>query len=297
MKMSIVFVILLMMPCLSMADVSDYLILNEIGSYRIIKETIHPITKKIVMRDGYTIEEEHAGVSLASIHFNVDHNDTTYGTYYESDVADLGVRVQITQHAGADSDQWLMHEIEDAYRDGNDKEGRLGLLTQGTRIRDIDGNKIIGMRGGGYNWVSNSILVDVSYTDLYGTKPEPLEILKAYLAKYPSSMILTDTEFKSATHNEKWIKDEMGRRLWITGKWLEAHGAGTAELKDTLYNTYKSLEVFLRYREKYFEVGAIDHIREIYAFKKEGQVAGMQAKAQELDQWWQLNKNEEITLP
>ena len=154
---------------------SDYLILQNIDSYKFITQSKNPITKKVKTIDGYWIFSN-SGSLMGSGHFVLDHDDKTYETVYESDVTDLGVKVQVTQHTGGDSDRWLLHEVEDSLRDGELET--IGKLSSGVRLREINGNKIISLRGSVYRWLSNKIVVNISYTDLQGNKPEPLEVIQ-----------------------------------------------------------------------------------------------------------------------
>ena len=129
---------------------------------------------------------------------------------------------------------------------------------------------------------------------MYQQKTEPIEVIKAYLAKHPSTvpaMTIDDA------HNESWIKDEMERRLWICDKWLSAYEAKTASLKDTVYNLDKSFGVFLKYRDKYYAVRAKTDLREVYTYKQKRDITGMKAKLVELRQWWTDNKDKDIDLP
>ncbi len=65
-----------------------------------------------------------SGLIAAAGHFFIDHEDITCRTGYYNLQEDLAVSVQVTQHAGSDSDRWLLHEVEDGYRDGDDLDGR-----------------------------------------------------------------------------------------------------------------------------------------------------------------------------
>jgi hypothetical protein len=269
---------------------SDYLILNDIGSYKLSKP-VKPFPG--FKPTGGPRTYEGAGVLSGAGHFD-DHKDMSYKVMYLGGDGLPSPTVLVVQHAGADSDQWLLHEIEDAYRDGNDKENRLGLIAQGTRIRDIDGNKIIGMRGGGYNWISNNILVDISYTDLDGSKPEPLEVIKAYLAKHPSTVPAITID---DAHNKKWIKDEMERRLWLCGKWYMQVQLEKATLSEASGDVYDYLEIFINYREKYFKVDAKADREALAIYKSTKNHTALKAKYEALKQWWDDNKDEDIDLP
>lgn len=272
------------------ASTTDYLILNNIGSYEINQSQVvfpnEPAVGGPQMTDG-------PGILSGVDHF-FDHDDKTYQVRYIGVNRNPSPKVQVTQHAGADSDKWLLHEVEDAYRSNTDE--RMGLISQGTRIREINGNKIIGMRGSGYTWVCNNVIIDVSYTDLQGNKPEPLEIIQAYLAKYPSRITVAPAEFKSAAYNVQWIKDEMERRLWLCDKWSMQLQLGKVSQRDMLEALVKHMKVFLNYRQKYYGVKATDDITAISTALQANDGTTIKSKLAEYKSWWNANKGKSISI-
>ncbi len=192
---------------------SDYLILQDIGTYKLDRpEKIFPGEQPI----GGSRTADGPGIIGPTGHFP-DHADKTYEMMYIGGNGLPSPTVQVTKHSSSDSDKWLLHEVEDGYRAPDLLEAN---WSQGARVRDIDGNLIFGVRGSGYAWLSHNIVVNIEYADLAGTKPEPLEVIKAYLQKFPSSITFTEAEAKTRAHNEKWVKDEMERRLWLCDKWF-----------------------------------------------------------------------------
>ena len=204
------------------------------------------------------------------------------------------VEVQVTQHAGADSDKWLLHEVEDGYRDGDDSDGRLGRLSgEGVKIRDIGGSKLIywGLGGGSYSWISGQKVIEIKYTDLQRTKPEPIEVVQAYLQKHPSTITLSDAELKSKAHDEQWIKDEMDRRLWLCDKWFEQLQLGKVEQGEVLQEAVKSMNVFLDYREKYYGMKAVDEKNTLQGYLDAKDETNIKNKLAEYKTWWSANKS------
>ena len=292
-KKILIIVSSLLLPTLLYAATGDYLILQDIGNYKFITQSKDPLTKKIVQIPGYTIR--HApGILVGADHFDLDHDDMTYETDYESDIADLGVEVQVTQHIGSDSDKWLLHEVEDGYRDPDVLEA---TLTEGTVLRIIDGNRAFTWGAGSYTWVSGSkIVVRIEYTDLTGTKPEPLEVVKAYLHKFPSSIALTDAEAKNKAHSEIWIKDEMDRRLWLCDKWFYQLQLGKVSQNEVLQQAVKSMDIFLDYREKYYGIKAADEKNLLASYLSTNDGTGIKAKLTEYKNWWTVKKGKAINL-
>ena len=292
----IVFISLTYSTAQGFTNLSDCLVTTDIGKY------IYDVK---IARLGNA-----AGVVGGADHFKIDHVDSICSGEYsninevrvfqtrEEIVNNLvSVDVQVTQHTGGDSDRWLLHEIEDSYRDPDNEDARLGLLLQATRLREINGNKIIGRRGNGYTWVSNNVVVDVSYTDLQGNKPEPLEVVQAYLAKFPSSITTTPVEFKGNAYNAKWIKDEIDRRLWLCDKWNAQFQAGGVTQADLIYNLVRSMKVFLNYRQKYFGVAVDADLKLLAGYQQNKDIAAIQTKLSQYKGWWSSNKARSISLP
>ncbi len=276
------------------AEVQDYLLLQDIESYKFITQRRHQLTKKLITVQGYT-ERGGPGILGATGHFSLDHQDTTYETDYESEVTDLGMDIQVTQHAGSDSDQWFLHEVERGFRGPDVLDA---APAEHTSIRTINGNKIFFHGAGiiGYRWLSNNVFVNIQYSVLSGDKPEPLEVIQAYLAKHPSTITLSNAEFQSNAHDEQWIKDEMARRLWLSDRWFLQIQTGKATQDEVLRETADHLRTFLDYREKYFGVDAFDEKEALseFLFSKNG--TGIKNKLTEYKAWWEVNKNKAIVL-
>lgn len=285
----IIILFILLFPVLSFSqDLSNYLILNDIGAYKYRPKP----TKRIY---------GNSGVLISAGHFSLDHDDVTYQTRYIQPEPLLGVEVQVTQHAGGDSDRWLPHEMEDGYRDNDDSDGRLGLLSgAGVKIREVDGNKIFywGLGGGSYSWISgNNIVIEIRYVDLQRTKPEPLTVVKAYLTKHPSVITIFDTDLKSKAHNEQWIKDETERRLWLCDKWFVQLESDRSKLSSILKTIGDHMVVFLNYREKYYGVSGENDKLTLMGYLSAKNEAGIRAKLTEYKNWWNVNKTKSINLP
>ena len=272
-------------------NLSDCLVTNDIGKY---------------IYDVKTTRLGNAcGVVGGADHFKVDHVDSvcsgeysninevrSYQTREEIVNNLISVDVQVTQHAGGDSDRWLLHEVEDGYRRGKELKATYSAPNP---IRIID-NNTIWFQWGVYTWISNNVVVKVEYTDLQGTKPEPLEIVKAYLAKFPSTITLTNVDAKTSAHNIQWIKDEMDRRLWLCDKWNAQSLAGSVTQADLIYNLHRRMEVFLNYRQKYYGVAAQADINLLAGYKQNNDLASIQTKLTEYKTWWAKHKGKNIKI-
>ena len=119
--------ILLLVFKVSGQDISSYLILSDINGFIASKNPS---------------AGQGPGILAGAGHFYHDHKDMTYRISYFNLQTRVGPEVQVTQHAGSDSDKWLLHEVESSFR-GRTKEGWLGQsLYESASIREIDGNKI-----------------------------------------------------------------------------------------------------------------------------------------------------------
>ena len=279
MKKAILVIAILLIPIASYSqEIGDYLIREDIGSY------------KRITKGGPS-----GNILAGAKHFGADHTDGSYGIAYVNNEDKMWVDVQVTQHAGGDSDKWLLHEVEDSYRDADTES--LGLLTGSTILRKIGGNRLLylGLGGGSFSWISNNVVVEISYTDLQGTKPEPLEVVQAYLQKFPST-IPTSLVLDKA-HDELWIKDEMERRLWLCDKWQAELQAGKAQISHALEEIVENLEVFLDYREKYYGISAGEEKQIFYGYLQALNGTEIRKKLTGYKQWWTENQTKPINLP
>jgi hypothetical protein len=296
-KLVILFIGLFFLPITVLAqNISDYLILQDINSYKFKTQSKNPITKKIKTISGYWIYKN-SGALMGTGHFVLDHDDTAYETVYESDVDDIAPHIKVTQHTGGDSDRWLLHEVEDNYH--NDEMETLGLLTDGAVMRKIDNKRVLwlGIGGGTFRWISNNVVINISYTDLQGTKPEPIEVVKAYLAKFPSTIALTDVDLKGNAHNVQWIKDEMDRRLWLCDKWNAQSQVGGVTQANLMVKLLENMDVFLKYRQKYFGISYEKEDRTLDIYQENNDLASINKKLTEYKNWWAKHKDKRISLP
>lgn len=270
------------------ASLNDCLIQSDIGKYNFE-------TQNARMGRG-------SGVIGMTGHFNKDHTDTVCTAEYSniSEIRGLPIQdaeekiisidVQVTQHSSGDSDKWLLHEMEIAFQ----KNRTLGASYAAPNpLREINGNKIFFMWGH-YKWISNNVVLAIDFTDLSGTKPEPLDIVQAYLQKFPStissSLVLDDA------HKIGWIKDEMERRLWLCDKWFSQLQLKKVEEKQAYKESVKSMSVFLDYREKYYGIKASDEKYLLTSYQNTSNGTKIKAKLAEYKDWWTANKEKGINL-
>jgi hypothetical protein len=274
--------------------ITEYLILQDIGAYDHKTQSRDFITGQPRNIPGYSTRTA-PGFLAGADHFDLDHDDKTYETKYINRSIGLGVEVQVTQHSGDDSDRWLLHEAERGFRDTDNMEAS---PDEDSMIRVLNNNKIFFYGGGivGYRWISNNVVVNIQYTNLSGPKPEPLEVVNAYLTKFPSTISLAEDEFKARAHNEQWIKDEMDRRLWLCDKWFMQLQLKKAEEKDVYREAVKSMNVFLDYREKYYGIKAEDEKNFLAGYLAQNNGTGIKSKLAEYKNWWGVNKGKAINL-
>ena len=270
------------------SSLSDCLVTNDIGIY------------------SYKASRANMGAGSGVIgmagHFNKDHNDNVCTGSYSNinqirglpaeTIEDqlISVKVQVTQHASSDSDKWLLHEVERGFRRGDYEEN----MTP-SRFRNINGNNIFysGLGGGTYRWKSNTVIVSIEYTDLYKQKSEPLEVVRAYLAKFPSTISAMSID---NVHNEQWLKNEMDRRLWLCDKWDAQYQLGKVQQNDLLRELVDHMTVFLDYREKYYGMKAYDEKVALLNYKSQSDLTSIKNKLTEYKNWWSTNKGNPINL-
>ncbi len=271
----IVFIIsLVLIPTVICANgTEDYLILQDIAQYK--------LTKGLLFRGKMVGAEP----KVSRVGNDVNGFYTSYETSYAGGEGYSAPKVEIRVY---ELTQWLLHEVERGFRFGDYEED----MTP-SRFRNIGGNYIFYSKlgGGGYRWISNNIVIDIEYTDLYQQKSEPMEVVEAYLAKFPSTISAMTID---QAHNEIWIKDEMDRRLWLGGKWMgEIKTAGDL---DKLRDVVKNLNIFLDYREKYFGIETGDEKNALFTAQQSKNKAAIEAKLNDYYKWWNENKDKPINL-
>ncbi len=271
-------------------DISDYLILQDIGPYKISKpEKLFPGEPPI---GGPRTYDSH-GIIAATGHFP-DHPDKTYEVMYLGQTDELpSPTVQVTKHAGSDSDKWLLHEVERDFRN------YYGLPGDSYVMRVINSYIIMAAGSGGwtYRWLSGNKIIQIEYTDLQMEKPEPLEVVSAYLAKHPSTLTpITSADLRTDTNKTKWIKDEMERRLWLCDRWFFQLQLQKVELKKALQESVDHMNVFLDYREKYYGIKASDEKQVLWGYLQANNGTAIKNKLTEYKDWWEENKDKPINL-
>jgi len=278
-------------PEVSHSAAAEVLVLEDIGLYRLFTG----IEGRVFSGPQYKYSQPSPpGVLGSSGHFA--DGDVSYAASYKEPGENWPfVDVQVTKHAGSDSDRWLLHEIEGSFRENPVQDSIRGML------REIGGNRVITYRlGTHYRWISNNVVVDISYTDLQKTKPEPVEVIQAYLRKFPST-IPASLVFDKA-HDIQWIKDEMERRLWLCDKWYMQSQVGKVEQREMLQELVRHMNVFLDYREKYFRelifftMKAAEEKDKLEHLLTQNNGTAIRNKLAEYKEWWSEHKGRAISV-
>jgi hypothetical protein len=289
----IVFISLTYSTAQGFTNLSDCLVTTDIGKYIYDVKTA---------RLGNA-----AGVVGGADHFKIDHVDSICSGEYsninevrvfqtrEEIVNNLvSVDVQVTQHTGGDSDRWLLHELDAEFRT------YYGIPGKSYGPEQINGQTILqdDVAGANYRWLSGNKVIEIKYRDSEMNKPEPLEVVKAYLAKHPSTITsFTLKELRNNANVTKWIKDEIDRRLWLCDKWNAQFQAGGVTQADLIYNLIRSMYVFLKYRQKYYSVSAEADLKLLFGYQQNKDIASIQTKLSQYKGWWSSNKAKSISLP
>jgi hypothetical protein len=285
---------LLAFPQRGLTQETNYLLLKDIGAFKIHNQSRAFPDRKLRPITPYKKYNGSAGVLGGAGHFNLDHNDITYETGYDNSTVGMGVSVQVTQHSGSDSDKWLAHELDGSFRDD------FGIPNNSYGPRQINGQTVyvISIGGRGYRWLSGNKVIEISYHGSLTTLPEPLEVVQAYLTKHPSTLpAITLQELRSTSNKTTWIKDEMDRRLWLCDKWFYQLQLGKVQQTDAFQAAVKSMNVFLDYREKYYSVKAADEKDLISGYLNTNNGTGIKVKLAEYKTWWSIHKPDSINIP
>jgi hypothetical protein len=257
---------------------SDYLILQDIAHYK--------LTKGLLFRGKIVGAEP----KVSRVGNDVYGYYTSYETSYAGDEGYSAPTVEVRVY---DFTQWLLHEVDAEFRN------YYGIPGLSYTIKNIDGYMIFVYSSGGrdYRWLSGTNVVVVDYTDLMMEKSEPLEIVRAYLAKHPSTLpAMTLAQLRSPENKTKWIKAEMERRLWLCDKWFEQLQLGKEDQSKVLQESVKSMKVFLDYRDKYYGVTAKDEKNLLWQYLEANNGTGIQAKLTEYKTWWSAHKANPINV-
>jgi len=285
-----IYIIILFIPTISFSqNSSNYLILQDIGPYKLDRPEIVFAGEPPI---GGPREYNSAGIIVATGHFP-DHPDKTYEVMYIGGNGFPSPTVQTTQHAGSESDKWLMHEVERDFRN------YYGLPGRAYSYRIIDGQVVMEDAAGGrnYRWISDNKVIVIEYHDPQMTKPEPIEVVRAYLRKHPSTMkYISLKELRSDENKTRWIKDEMERRLWLCDRWFLALQTGKVEEKTVYRNAVNSMQVFLDYREKYYGISAKSEKQVLWEYLQANNGTGIKDKLQKYKSWWSGNRDKAISV-
>jgi hypothetical protein len=272
-------------------NLSDCLVTNDIGEFT------------------YKVRNARLGNASGVVgdadHFDLDHTDSICNGSYsniseirglplkEAEEKSLSVKVQVTQHTGGDSDRWLLHELDADFRN------YYGIPGKSYGPEQINGQTILqdDVAGANYRWLSGNKVIEIKYRDSQMTKPEPLEIVKAYLTKHPSTIspfILQ--ELRNSANVTKWIKNEMDRRLWLCDKWNAQSQAGGVTQADLMVKLLENMTVFLKYREKYFGVAVKNEEIALDKYHENDDLSSIQKKLTEYKTWWAKHKDKRISI-
>jgi hypothetical protein len=265
----------------------DYIIKQNIGEFQFIPERTNQMSG-------------HAGAIVGSGHWNKDHSDITWETRYIHDEPNfLGVSVQVTIHGpGGEGNQWLLHEVERGIRSSKGLDEK---PSDGSSIRETGAFNIFYYThptygGAVYRWISpnNVVLyIDCNSCNESG-KPEPLEVVQAYLSKYPSTITMADSELKSHNHSIQWLRDEMERRIWLSEKWITLMKAQSNP--GELSSVKDHLTKFMEYRKKYLGRGyGSTEVQELWDIEKKKDIAGMEKKVKAYRDWWNNHKTDSLS--
>lgn len=234
------------------------------------------------------------GILVTADHFGEDHIDVTCDVMYYSRAQGMTVKAEVTNHADPPhAIKWLAHEVDKEFRT------YYGAPPPEYIIKNIDGQTLYarGSKGWNYRWISGNKVIMLEYHDSDMKKPEPMEVVKAYLAKHPSSLpAMTTQELRSASQETKWVKDEMDRRLLMCDRWLQHLSNRKTGDRQVREEPVESMNIFLDYRQKYFGVNAGDDKVLLANYLNSNNSAGIKSKLTEYREWWAANKSRAIRI-
>ncbi len=263
---------------------------------------------------GFTVVEGQSmkngpGIFKEYDHFGIDHTDTTHRiSYLYKDVSRIKADVLVTEHGSSDSDARLMHEVQKDIR-------RYGGLTHPMAgIVQFNGHSVMRYSQGtfAFRWLSDNAVVHIKYNSLLVSDERPLNVVKAYLKKYPPTFPPQEPfDLKAEHHTIKWIKDEMERLLWFAEKSYMMNPEGEEEQEKAIESSANQLYRFQFYRSSYFgtsewgdnSLAKLLRPRKPSPSYEERMISLGQRKKILRDsltkfrEWWNANRERSITLP
>jgi len=252
---------------------SGYLILQNISNYE--------------PYEGYQDRGRLIGApEMKNMGNDVEGRYESYRAIYSIDEEHAVPKIEIQVHQNT---QWLEHNLQRDFRDTVDDE-TLGLRDSSSVIKNIGNLRFFNAATGGgqYSWLHNNLWISIEYNDLQLVEPEPLEVVEAYLQKWPPTYPTEETKLIAGT--EQWIKDEMEYLLWVSDRWFVQYDAGKEALKHATWNIKDSLDDFLRYRAKYFD----ENLDEERIAVKNADEPTLRTKLKEYQQWLAENKDKAL---
>ncbi len=253
-------------------DVNDYLILQDIGDYKLRTYRNISFTENKRINNNYILK---IGVEpFEGGHYIPDHKDIAYITEYSRErikrqpsddsrskrlrfICNCGdVDINIVRHMGGESDKWLQHELVEEFIRGED--GKEKILTT-----DINGNKVFTMTKCGfalqdvtYGWLHNNVIIKIKCDREIGYKTTPTEIISAYLKKFPSTIQPVDIK--------KWKRDRTEYELWLGKKWMKQIKNAEPLDDKILTIALKHIFLYLNFREEEYGKKAIDDKKKLW---------------------------------
>jgi len=254
-------------------NISDFLIMQDIGKYKFF--------------EGWLFHGGLVGAPRVTEQGNSSEGFyTLYTVGYDGGKGNASPDVEIQVHQNT---QWLEHKLQREFRETLEDE-KLGQRGSSSIIKKFGNSRVLNAAWGGgvYVWLHNNLVVQIQYRDPKYVEPEPLEVIEAYLQKWPPTYPTEETKLIAGT--EQWIKDEMEYLLWVSDRWFVQYDAGKEALKHATWNIKDSLDDFLRYRAKYFD----ENLDEERIAVKNADEPTLRTKLKEYQQWLAENKDKAL---
>ncbi len=204
-----------------------------------------------------------------------------------------------------DSPQWMLRDLESDLKEYQDGVATVTDTSAITKI--IDNNPVIKMRAGGgvYRWISGNKAIFIEYHDLQLEYPIPMEVISAYLAKYPSTLPAT-YQIRHPDREKQFIREEFERLITVAGRWVDLIQADDPEKREKLKSAATNLMNFAKYRKVYFSSmlgsllgGSMDEDINLLQTAHMGPDLEtiVRTKLTEYQEWWASHENDSISFP
>lgn len=273
-------------------NLDDYLLIKDIGPYK-LEQPFVGVSGLVIY--GGKPKERRRGNEGEGFYYS-------YTMGYDGGAGFAGPDVEIRVY---DSPQWMLYDLERDLKESQDGVSTRTDKSAATELIDNYPVIVFEAGGGSYRWISGNKSIIVKYIDLHFDYPIPMEVISAYLAKYPSTLP-ADYQIRHPDREKQFIREEFERLITVADRWVALIQTDDPERREKLKAAATNLMNFAKYRKVYFSSmlsnllgGSMDEDINLLETAHMGPDLEniVRTKLAEYQEWWALHKNDAISFP